>query len=208
VQLVGFHSGAAISSDAAKQIFPAIRVEISGQAVVPVDTLEIARVALGKGAVVTVEPQVGWMEMLGDEQIRPAVCFEIGGGRTPGQIRLAGRPAAAALSVTVTETGEIGAGVWAAGGGVGPAPGAAGAGGADAAVWEGSETGPAGELACSMSWLEPRRPTTVIIDPALPVTRPMSSSLPEAASADFTVAHVVPSKCTTSVLVRCSPALQ
>src|SRR5262249_8525877 len=101
---------------------------------------------------------------------------------------------------------EVGAGVWSAGLGAGPMPGAAGAGGAGATARVDSETGPAGLLACSMSWLDPRRPTAVIIDPALPVARPRSSSLPEAASADVTVAHFVPSKCVTSVLVRWSPA--
>src|SRR5205809_129228 len=77
-------------------------------------------------------------------------------------------PAAAARSVIVTGTGAFGGGVFGGGPGAGPMPGAAGAGGAAAAARVGSDTGPVGQLASSMSALSPCRPTTVIRDPAGP----------------------------------------
>src|SRR6516164_4706972 len=111
-------------------------------------------------------------------------------------------PAAGARSVTVTGTGVAGGDVGDGGAGTGPTPGAGGTGGTGAGARVGSETGPVGQFACSTSELAPWRPTMVIADPVLSVASPMSSSIPPG-SADFTVAHVVPSKCTTSVWVPC-----
>src|SRR5262252_2341894 len=108
-------------------------------------------------------------------------------------------PAAAAWSVIVTGTGVFGGGVPGGGLGAGPTPGAVGTGGTGEAVRAGSETGPLGQLACSMSGLGPSRPTTVIIDPAELAARPTSWSSDEPESAETTVDHAVPSKCTTSV---------
>src|SRR4029077_1495855 len=108
-------------------------------------------------------------------------------------------PAAAAWSVIVTGIGVCAGGVGGGGLGAGPTPGAAGSGGSCAGVRVGSETGPLGQLACSMSALGPARPTSVSADPFALAAHPMTSSLAEWESAETTVVHVVPSKCTTSV---------
>src|SRR5215471_4736551 len=108
-------------------------------------------------------------------------------------------PAAAAWSVIVTGTGVVAGGVGGGGCGAGPTPGAAGTGGTGAAARVGGDTGPAGQLACSMSGLGPVRPTRVIIDPAGLVAMPTSWSSPVLLSAETAVVHAVPSKCTTSV---------
>src|SRR5262249_39122464 len=107
-------------------------------------------------------------------------------------------PAAAAWSVIVTGTGAVAGGVCGGGVGAGRTPGAAGTGGTGAAAGAGSETGPVGQLACSMSALEPCRPTKVIDDPAGAAAMPMTSSSALGASAETTVVHAVPSKCTSS----------
>src|SRR5215470_869372 len=108
-------------------------------------------------------------------------------------------PAAAAWSVIVTGIGVVAGGVAGGGFGAGPTPGAVGTGGTGASARVASETGPVGQLACSMSPLGPCRPTTVSDDPAGSVSMPITSSLAEALSAETAVVHAVPSKCTTSV---------
>src|SRR5215831_12477055 len=107
-------------------------------------------------------------------------------------------PAAVALSVIVTGIGVVGGGVFGGGFGAGPTPGAVGTGGTGAAARVGSETGPEGQLACSMSGLGPSRPTTVSDEPAGLTAMPTSWSSAEPESAETTVVHAVPSKCTTS----------
>src|SRR5262245_28857907 len=116
-------------------------------------------------------------------------------------------PAAGAWSVNVTGTGIVAGGVLGGGAGAGPTPGAAGTGGTGAGLRAGSETGPVGQLACSRSGFGPCRPTKVIDDPAGSAAMPMISSLDLGASAETTVVHAVPSKCTTSVWWRCTLAL-
>src|SRR5690349_201165 len=108
-------------------------------------------------------------------------------------------PAAAAWSVMVTGMGVCAGGVGGGGLGAGPTPGADGSGGNAAGARVGGETGPLGQLACSMSPLGPARPTSVSADPAGLAARPMTSSLDAWESAETTVAHAVPLKCTTSV---------
>src|SRR5262250_2805545 len=142
---------------------------------------------------------------------RPAGCqwWEINRSGQPSPVRSATvalkdqsvplMPAAAAWSVIVTGTGVAGGGVGGGGLGAGPTPGAAGKGGTGAAARVGSETGPVGQLACSMSPLGPARPTSVSADPAGLAARPMTSSLAVLESAETTVVQAVPSKCTTSV---------
>jgi hypothetical protein len=83
--------------------------------------------------------------------------------------------------------------------GVGPTPGAAGTGGTGAAARAGSDTGPVGQFACSMSEFGPARPTSVSADPAGLTASPITSSLADLESAETLVAHAVPLKCTTSV---------
>src|SRR5690349_3433501 len=99
-------------------------------------------------------------------------------------------PAAAAWSVIVTGTGVLGGGVFGGGLGVGPMPGAADRGGTGAGARVGSDTGPLGQFACSMSGSGPSRPTAVIIDPAGSVATPMIS-VSECPLAETTVAHCV-----------------
>src|SRR5215470_12407361 len=84
-------------------------------------------------------------------------------------------PAAAAWSVIVTGMGVCAGGVGGGGLGAGPTPGAGGSGGSGAGARVGSETGPLGQLACSMSALEPARPTSVSADPAGSTASPMAS---------------------------------
>src|SRR5579871_5967484 len=84
-------------------------------------------------------------------------------------------PAAAAWSVSVTGMGVCAGGVGGGGLGAGPTPGAADTGGTAAGDRVFSETGPLGQVACSMSGLGPPRPTAVIIEPAGSVAKPMIS---------------------------------
>jgi hypothetical protein len=112
-------------------------------------------------------------------------------------------PAAAAWSVIVTGIGVCAGGVGGGGLGAGPTPGAGGRGGSGAGARVGSETGPLGQLACSMSALGPARPTSVSADPFGLAASPMTSSLAEWESAETTVVQFVPSKCTTSVWWPC-----
>ena len=58
---------------------------------------------------------------------------------------------------------------------------------------------PLGQFACSMSALGPARPTSVSADPFGLAASPMTSSLAAWESAETTVVHFVPLKCTTSV---------
>src|SRR5262245_26457897 len=116
-------------------------------------------------------------------------------------------PAAEARSVIVTGTGAVAGGVPGGGPGAGPAPGTAGTGGTAAGARVASERGPVEQLACSMSGFGPCRPTRVIDDPAGSAARPMTSSAAAGASAETTVVHAVPSKCTRSVSLRCAHAL-
>src|SRR5579859_6318683 len=111
---------------------------------------------------------------------------------------LAAIPAMAARSVIVTGTGVFGGGVFGGGLGLGPTPGAAGRGGSGAGDRAGSDIGPFGQVACSMSGSGPSRPTAVIIVPAGSVARPMIS-VSEWPLAETTVVHFVPLKFTTSV---------
>ena len=108
-------------------------------------------------------------------------------------------PAAAAWSVIVTGIGVVGGGVLGGGFGAGPTPGAPGTGGTGAGLRVESDRGPVAQLACSMSGFGPCRPTRVIDDPAGSAARPMISSLAVGASAETTVVHAVPLKCTNSV---------
>src|SRR5262249_6502984 len=108
-------------------------------------------------------------------------------------------PAAAAWSVIVTGIGVVAGGVAGGGFGAGPTPGAVGTGGTGAAARAGSENGPVGQLACSTSGRGARPATAVVDAPAGSAARPMTSSSAVGASAETTVVHAVPSKCTTSV---------
>src|SRR5579871_4274582 len=108
-------------------------------------------------------------------------------------------PAAAAWSVIVTGMGVCAGGVGGGGLGAGPTPGAGGSGGSGAGARVGRETGPLGQLACSMSPLGPARPTSVSAEPFALAASPMTSSLDAWVSAETTVVHFVPLKCTTSV---------
>src|SRR5690349_10884123 len=112
-------------------------------------------------------------------------------------------PAAAAWSVIVTGMAVCAGGVGGGALGAGPTPGAGGSEGSGAGVRVGSERGPLGQLACSMSALGPARPTSVSAEPCGLAARPMTSSLDAWESADTTVAHAVPLKCTASVWYRC-----
>src|SRR5690348_16478111 len=112
-------------------------------------------------------------------------------------------PAAAAWSVIVTWMGVCAGGVGCGGLGVGPTPGAAGSGGSEVGVRVVSETGPLGQLACSMSALGPARPTMASADPFGLAASPMTSSLAAWESAETAVTHLVPLKCTTSVRWPC-----
>src|SRR5579863_313945 len=102
-------------------------------------------------------------------------------------------PAAVALSVIVTGIGVFAGGVFGGGLGLGPTPGAVGTGGTGAGALVAGDTGPLGQLACSMSGLGPTRPTTVIIDAVALAARPMSWSSAEPESGETTVLQAVPS---------------
>src|SRR5215471_21072453 len=115
-------------------------------------------------------------------------------------------PAALAWSVIVTGIGVVGGDVFAGGLGAGPTPGTAGTAGTGAGLLPASERGPVAQLACSMSGFGPCRPTKVSDDPAGSAARPMISS-GAAVSAETTVVHAVPLKCTASVSLRCALAL-
>src|SRR5215831_3647232 len=101
-------------------------------------------------------------------------------------------PAAAAWSVIVTGTGVVGGGVCGGGLGAGPTPGAVGTGGTGAGARGARDTGPVGQLACSMSGFGPSRPTAVIADPDGLAAMARSWLLVFAESAEVAVVHADP----------------
>src|SRR5262249_58132116 len=100
-------------------------------------------------------------------------------------------PAAAAWSVIVTGIGVCAGGVGFGGLGAGPTPGAGGSGGSGAGARVGSETGPLGQLGCSISPLGPARPTSVSADPFGVAASPTTSSPAAWGAAEGTRAPLV-----------------